>query len=528
MSRITRALISVSNKAGLIEFAQGLTALGVTLVSTGGTAKSLAAAGIAHLNVSEVTLFPEMLDGRVKTLHPAIHGGILADRSKPEHMETISQHGIPPIDLVVVNLYPFSQTVARPGVSFTEAIENIDIGGPSMVRSAAKNQDAVAVVVSPDDYSDVLLEMQQSGGEVTPLRRRQLAAKAFTHTAAYDAAISAYLVRQLADGGEEQFPQALSLALTKVQDLRYGENPHQQAAFYRSASGTGAGIASAKKLNGKELSFNNIYDLDAAYRLAQDLAVEGSAAAVVVKHTNPCGASLASSLAEAFQKARAGDPISAFGGILATTKTIDAATADLITGKNTFFEAIIAPGYDEDALRILTEKKQWGKNLILLESSDKQNTSNEEYDLKHVRDGFLVQTPDVQQTSEVDLMTVTRREPSPDEVQDLLLAWKIVKHVKSNAIVLVKEGQMVGVGAGQMNRVQSVRLATEQAGDKAQGAVLASDAFFPFEDGPEAAGKAGVRAIIQPGGSKKDADTIAMADTYNIAMVFAGSRHFRH
>ena len=528
MSRITRALVSVSDKAGLIDFAQGLSALGVDLVSTGGTAKALAGAGIPHVNVSDVTQFPEMLDGRVKTLHPAIHGGILADRSKPEHMATIAEHGINAIDLVVVNLYPFSQTVAKADVGFAEAIENIDIGGPSMVRSAAKNQDSVAVVVSPDDYPTVLEELQRNGVELSSHRRRQLATKAFSHTAAYDFAISTYLAKQLSDGEREQFPEAMTLSLTKVQDLRYGENPHQQAAFYRDTSNTGAGIASARKLNGKELSFNNIYDLDAAYRLAQDLAVEGSAAAVIIKHTNPCGAALAPTMAEAFEKARAGDPISAFGGILATTRPIDAATAELITGKKTYFEAVVAPGYSEEAFRLLTEKKQWGANLILLELPDNHIAPKGKLDFKRVSDGFLAQTPDTHQAKEDDLTLVTRRSPSVHEVQDLLLAWKIVKHVKSNAIVLVKNGQMIGVGAGQMNRVQSVRLATEQAGPQAQGAVLASDAFFPFADGPEAAGKAGVRAIIQPGGSKKDADTVAMADQHDIAMVLTGHRHFRH
>ena len=527
MSRITRALISVSDKTGLIDFARGLSALDVTLLSTGGTAKSLADAGIAHLNVSDVTQFPEMLDGRVKTLHPAIHGGILADRSKPEHMETIAAHGIQPIDLVVVNLYPFAQTVARPDVEFVEAIENIDIGGPSMVRSAAKNQAAVTVVVSPNDYALVLDEMQRSGGALSSSTRRRLAAEAFAHTAAYDGAIATYLGKQLSDTTEERFPPMMTLSLTKVQDLRYGENPHQQAAFYREDEPGADGIAAARKLHGKELSFNNIYDLNAAYSLIQDLAVDGMAAAAIIKHTNPCGASLAPTLAEAFRKARAGDPISAFGGILATSQPIDAATAELITGKNTFFEAIIAPGYDGEALRVLTEKKQWGANLILLEMPGTGRTAPG-LDFKRVNDGFLVQTADTQQARARDLETVTRRTPSPDEVEDLLFAWKVVKHIKSNAIVIVKDRQIVGVGAGQMNRVQSVRLATEQAGEKAQGAALASDAFFPFSDGPEAAGKAGVTAIIQPGGSKKDADSIGMADTYNIAMVVTGNRHFRH
>ncbi len=527
MSRITRALVSVSDKTGLIDFARALSALGVTLISTGGTAKALTDAGIANTNVSDVTQFPEMLDGRVKTLHPAIHGGLLADRSKPEHMQTIAAHGIQPIDLVIVNLYPFAQTVARPDVSFEEAIENIDIGGPSMVRSAAKNQAAVAVVVSPEDYETVLSEMQEKGGALSEATRRRLAATAFAHTAAYDTAIASYLNNRLTGETQGAFPETLRLSLTKVQDLRYGENPHQKAAFYRDDSVAASGIASARKLHGKELSFNNIYDLNAAYALVEDLEIPGQAAAAIIKHTNPCGAALAPTLAEAFRKARAGDPISAFGGILATSETIDAATAELITGKNTFFEAIIAPGYDAEAFRILTEKKQWGANLILLDLPRSERAS-EGWDFKRVSDGFLVQSEDVKGIDVGGLETVTRRSPSLEETQDLLFAWKIVKHVKSNAIVIVKDRQIVGVGAGQMNRVQSVRLATEQAGEKAQGAVLASDAFFPFADGPEAAGKAGVTAIIQPGGSKKDADSIVMADAYNIAMVMTGNRHFRH
>ncbi len=526
MTRISRALLSVSNKTGLIPFAQGLAALGVELISTGGTAKTLSEAGLTIKNVSDVTQFPEMLDGRVKTLHPAVHGGILADRSKPEHMETIAAHGITPIDLVVVNLYPFAQTVAKPGVTREEAIENIDIGGPSMVRSAAKNHASVAVVVSPEDYDAVLGELRQSGGVLSQETRDRLAARAFQKTAEYDTAIAAYLSAGTAAEGRA-FPETLSLALTKAQDLRYGENPHQKAAFYRDSQGDAVGVATAVKLHGKELSFNNIYDLNAAFDLVREFSEDTNAAAAIIKHTNPCGMALAPTLAEAFQRARSGDPISAFGGILATSRPIDAATAELITGKNTFFEAIIAPGYATDAFNILTEKKQWGANLILLESTLPVRVE-EGLDFKRIEGGMLVQTADVKTATALDVTTVTRRTPSESELRDLLFAWKIVKHVKSNAIVLVKNRQLIGVGAGQMNRVQSVRLAVEQAGEKAQGAVLASDAFFPFSDGPEAAGKAGVTAIIQPGGSKKDDESIAMADTYNMAMVVTGHRHFRH
>lgn len=530
MSRIARALLSVSDKTGLEEFARGLTALGIELLSTGGTAKALSEAGLPVTNVSDVTQFPEMLDGRVKTLHPNVHGGILADRSKPEHMATIAEHGIAPIDLVIVNLYPFAQTVAKPGVTREEAIENIDIGGPSMVRSAAKNHAAVAVVVDPADYGSVLEEMQNGDGGVSQATRDRLAAKAFAQTAAYDTAIAVYLADAPAPRaeGESQFPASLSLSFEKIQDLRYGENPHQQAAFYRESGANASGVATAKKLHGKELSFNNIYDLNAAFALIQEFAGEADAAAAIIKHTNPCGMALAPTLADAFKRARAGDPISAFGGILATSRPIDAATAELITGKNTFFEAVIAPGYDADAFNILTEKKAWGANLILLEAAPGEASGGLDWDLKRVSGGLLVQTPDTATQTAANLSTVSRREPERHELDDLLFAWKLVKHVKSNAIVLAKDRQLVGVGAGQMNRVQSVRLAVAQAGEKAQGAVLASDAFFPFPDGPEAAGKAGVTAIIQPGGSKKDDDTVAMADSYNMALVLTGVRHFRH
>ncbi len=526
MRRVERALLSVSDKTGLVDFARGLSDLGVELISTGGTATALSAAGLPIKGISEVTNFPEMLDGRVKTLHPFIHGGILADRTKPDHMETIASHGIKPIDMVVVNLYPFAQTVAKPDVTWEEAIENIDIGGPSMVRSAAKNHAAVAVVVSPDSYPAILDELQHNDGILSPETLRRLAGTAFAHTAAYDATIARYFAGH--GGTEATFPPLLSLTFDKVQDLRYGENPHQSAAFYRESSAVAGGVATAKKLHGKELSFNNIFDLNAAFNLVCEFAGEKDAAAAIIKHTNPCGLAVAPTLADAFQRARAGDPISAFGGILATTRPIDEATAELITGKNTFFEAIIAPGYDAAAYKILTEKKQWGANLILLESEPPKSDHVDSFDYKRVSGGLLVQTEDRKPIGRQDLTTVTRRGPEPKEMDDLLFAWKAVKHVKSNAIVIAKDRQIVGVGAGQMNRVQSVRLAVEQAGEKAKGAVLASDAFFPFSDGPEAAGEAGVVAIIQPGGSKKDPDTIEAADNYNIAMVFTGTRHFRH
>ena len=536
MEKITRALLSVSDKTGLLEFARGLNDLGIELVSTGGTAKSLSEAGLPILGISDITHFPEMLDGRVKTLHPAVHGALLADRSKPEHMDTIAEHGIVPIDLVVVNLYPFAQTIAKPGVAREEAVENIDIGGPSMIRSAAKNHASVAVVVSPDDYSAVLTELQRSGGSLSQARRSRLAAQAYAHTAAYDATITNYLALHLSEEDENEdknvetgqgFPDLLTLSFIKMQDLRYGENPHQKAAFYREPGASG-GLTSARKLNGKELSFNNIYDLNAAYNLIQEFSDQNTPAAAIIKHTNPCGAAIAKSLAEAFQKAREGDPISAFGGILAVNQRIDVETANLITGKNTFFEAIVAPGYEPEAFTVLTTKKQWGQNLILLEQPEIGVASSVEFDYKRVSGGLLVQTQDTQMVRPGETETVSERQATPQEMSDLMLAWKLVKHVKSNAIVLVKDKQLVGVGAGQMNRVQSVRLAVAQAGEKAKGAVLASDAFFPFPDGPEAALQAGVTAIIQPGGSKKDDDSIAIADQYGAAMVLTGQRHFRH
>jgi phosphoribosylaminoimidazolecarboxamide formyltransferase/IMP cyclohydrolase len=528
-----RALLSVSDKNGLIPFAQGLHRLGFEIISTGGTATALAAAGVDVLNISDVTGFPEMLEGRVKTLHPAVHGGILADRSKPQHMAKIDEQGIRPIDLVCVNLYPFAATVAKPGVTLAEAIENIDIGGPAMIRSAAKNHAGVLVVVSPDDYEPLLREMET--GQVTIETRRTLAAKAYAHTARYDAYISRWLADRFASeaGVEEpQFPREIALGFDRAQLCRYGENPHQVAAFYVSPGVTEPCVANAKQFNGKELSFNNIYDLNAAFETVKEFSEDERPAAVVIKHTNPCGAALGDTTAEAFRKAREGDPISAFGGILAVTRTMDVATAEEITGKNTFFEAIIAPGYEPAAIPILTERKKWGANLRLLDVGDlrgwREKTAATGMDFKRVVGGILMQTPDHRIVTEADLKVVTERAPTEDEIAELLFAWKIVRHVKSNAIVFTKGRQMLGVGAGQMNRVRSVRLAVEQAGEAAKGAVMASDAFFPFPDGPEAAAAAGITAIIQPGGSVKDADTIEVANRNGIAMVFTGIRHFLH
>ena len=528
-----RALLSVSDKTGLIPFAQGLVRYGFEIVSTGGTAKSLANAGIPVIGISDITQFPEMLEGRVKTLHPAVHGGLLADRSKPEHMETIAAHSIQPIDLVCVNLYPFAATVAKPDVSLEDAIENIDIGGPAMIRSAAKNHTGVIVVVQVADYDSILAEMDSNQGDVSLATRRKLAAKAYAHTGQYDAFISGWLEAKFSENDKTKlYPPEIAFGFHKAQDCRYGENPHQTAAFYVSPGITEPCVATAKQIHGKELSFNNIYDMNAALETVKEFSEEAQPAAVIIKHTNPCGAALGDTLAEAFRKAREGDPISAFGGILAVTRPIDVATADEITGKNTFFEAIIAPGFDADAIPILTEKKKWGANLRLLEVGDlcgwRDKAQSTGRDYKRVVGGLLVQDPDHKIITASDLQTVTEREPTPDELAEILFAWKVMRHAKSNAIVFTKNRQVLGVGAGQMNRVRSVKLAVEQAGENAQGAVMASDAFFPFPDGPEAAAQAGITAIIQPGGSVKDAETIAIANAHNIAMVFTGVRHFLH
>ena len=537
-----RALLSVSDKKGLMEFAAGLQALGFEIVSTGGTAQSLQAAGIPVLNVSDVTGFPEMLEGRVKTLHPGVHGGILADRRKSEHLDAIAGQNIQPIDLVCVNLYPFAATVARPDVTLEQAIENIDIGGPAMIRSAAKNHDSVMIVVDPADYAGLLTELQspENGvGETALATRRRLAAKAFAHTWQYDAHISVWLSQKFAEEAGETaaaFDNAFVLNYKKAQECRYGENPHQQAAFYvapnMKTENAEPTVANARQLHGKELSFNNLYDLNGALESVKEFSEEDRPAAVIIKHTNPCGAALADTLAEAFQKARLGDPISAFGGILAVTRTLDVATAEEITGKNTFFEAIIAPGYEPEAIPILTEKKAWGANLRLLEVGDlrgwREKAEATGMDFKRVTGGVLVQTPDHLVIGAEQLETVTERAPTNEEIAELLFAWKVVRHVKSNAIVFTKNRQVVGVGAGQMNRVRSVRLAVEQAGEQARGAVMASDAFFPFPDGPEAAAAAGITAIIQPGGSKKDPDTIEVCNRNGIAMVYTGVRHFLH
>lgn len=511
---VKRALISVSDKTGLIPFAQGLAELGVELVSTGGTARTLKEAGLAVTEVADVTGFPEILDGRVKTLHPRIHGGLLAVRNNDLHMEQLKEHDIQPIDLVVVNLYPFAQTISRPDVPYEEAIENIDIGGPSMVRAAAKNHAFVTIVVDAADYDTVLKELRENGAVSEELRRK-LAAKAFRHTAAYDALIASYLSEQAG----EPYPEKLTLTFEKVDELRYGENPHQRAAFYRKVLEERPSIAQAKQLHGKALSYNNINDADSALNLVREF---DQPAAVAIKHTNPCGVGIGPDLATAFQKAYDADPVSIFGGIVAVNRPLDRDVAEKMAAL--FLEVIIAPEFTPEALEVLTQKK----NVRLLQLDLNRSSSKAEELYRSVSGGLLVQDEDLGQIDKSKLQVVTKRAPSEEELEQMLFAWKVVKHVKSNAIVLAKDGQTIGVGAGQMNRVGAARIAIEQAKEKARGSVLASDAFFPMKDTVEEAAKAGITAIIQPGGSIRDQESIEEADRHGIAMVFTGMRHFKH
>ncbi|NMA90921.1 MAG: bifunctional phosphoribosylaminoimidazolecarboxamide formyltransferase/IMP cyclohydrolase [Amphibacillus sp.] len=506
-----RALLSVSDKTGLIDFAKGLIEAGFELISTGGTLSALQEAGLEVLPVSAVTNFEEILDGRVKTLHPMIHGGLLARRHLPEHQKQLEQFNITPIDLVAVNLYPFKETIAKPDITEQDAIENIDIGGPTMLRAAAKNFESVTVVVDPDDYQQVLDNLGTDSLEL----RKKLAAKVFRHTAHYDALIAEYFT-QLTD---EIDPEVLTLTYEKVDTLRYGENPHQSASFYKEAEIQGGSIAHAKQLNGKALSYNNIQDANAALEIVMEFSEQP--AAVAVKHMNPCGVGIGATIEEAFQKAYDADPISIFGGIIALNREVDLATAKKL--KDIFLEIIIAPSFEEEALALLSEKP----NLRLLETS----VEPDEFDSKKVvsvRGGLLVQNRDLGRIEADDLEVVTDNAPTDEQLEELLFAWKVVKHVKSNAIVVAKDNQTVGVGAGQMNRVGAAKIAFEQAGEKAIGAVLASDAFFPMPDTVEHAAKAGIKAIIQPGGSKRDQDSIEMCNKYGIAMVMTGMRHFKH
>ncbi|WP_191556474.1 bifunctional phosphoribosylaminoimidazolecarboxamide formyltransferase/IMP cyclohydrolase [Metabacillus idriensis] len=510
---IKRALVSVSNKEGIIPFVTELVEQGIEVISTGGTSSLLQQNGVKVTGISEVTGFPEIMDGRVKTLHPNIHGGLLAVRSNSDHMKQLEENSILPIDLVVVNLYPFKETISKQDVTFDDAIENIDIGGPTMLRSAAKNHQDVAVVVDPADYAEVL-EQIKSEKEVTLATKQKLAAKVFRHTASYDALIAEYLTNAV---GEED-PETVTYTFEKKQSLRYGENPHQNATFYKKPLASNVSIAEAVQVHGKELSYNNIKDADAALQIVREFK---QPAAVAVKHMNPCGVGTGETIFEAFTRAYEADPTSIFGGIIALNHEVDKETAHKL--HEIFLEIVIAPSFDEEALAILTSKK----NLRLL-TLDVLGAEKQDQQITSIHGGLLVQDEDTLSFDDAKITIPTKREPTEQEWEDLKLAWKVVKHVKSNAIVLTKNQMTVGVGAGQMNRVGAAKIAIEQAGALAEGSAMGSDAFFPMNDTVEAAAKAGVTAIIQPGGSIKDEDSIQKADEYGITMVFTGVRHFKH
>lgn len=517
MSKIKNVLISVSDKTDLVPFARGLKSLGAKIISTGGTARELRKAKIKCVDISEVTGFPEMLDGRVKTLHPKIHGGLLALRNSKQHMKTLKDHAIEPIDMVVVNLYPFEKTVENPKVKLEEAIENIDIGGPSMIRSASKNYQSVAVVTSPSQYKELLAELRKSGGNLSLETKAKLAREAFRLTSKYDGAIFNFLSKTA--NKEIIFPQVMNLGLEKIQDLRYGENPHQKAAFYRE-SGAKGGITELKQLNGKELSYNNIYDVEAAWNI---VTYFDEPTVAIIKHTNPCGVGQAEKIVHAYKKAYASDPISAYGSVIAANRMVDEEMAKAMEGL--FVEAIVAPEFDKNALRIFKKKQ----NLRVLEMGKTSMASETRgLDYKRVRGGFLVQDPDSLELTISDIKVVSKKQPTVAELEDLFFAWGVVKYVKSNAIVVAKGKQTLGVGAGQMSRVDLVEIALKKAGTLAKGAVLASDAYFPFRDNIDLAGKAGISAIMETGGSIRDPEVIAAANEHNLALVFTGRRHFRH
>jgi phosphoribosylaminoimidazolecarboxamide formyltransferase/IMP cyclohydrolase len=518
--KIHRAILSVTDKTGLVDFARKLSALGIELISTGGTAKLLRDSGIAVKDISDLTGFPEMLDGRVKTLHPKVHGGILHRRDDPRHVAAVQQHGIQPIDMAVVNLYAFEKTAAKPGVAFEELVENIDIGGPSMIRSAAKNFHDVAIVTSPADYDDIAAELQRENGALSKATKWRLAQKAFALTAAYDSTIATTLERISSDRDSFElqpeaaaFPSTLRVSLRKVLDLRYGENPHQKAAMY--SDGSGKGVANAHQLQGKELSYNNIVDLQAAWDLAQEF---DEPVCAIIKHTNPCGTATGKTLAEAYLRALECDPVSAFGGVIGVNRPVDLEAAEEM--HKLFLEVIAAPAFDEAAKAKFASKK----NLRLVEVAP----ANQKWVLKNVSGGMLVQDADTRALTDPDLRVVTKRPPTPEETRALLFAWKVCKHVKSNAIVYARDGQTVGVGAGQMSRVDSAKIGAMKAQLPLKGTVAASDAFFPFPDGVEEIAKAGATAIIQPGGSQRDPEVIAAADRLGLSMLFTGVRHFRH
>lgn len=514
MIKVKRALISVADKQGLFNLANYLDQMNVEIISTGGTATVLKEAGITVIPVSDITNFPEMLDGRVKTLHPKIHAGILAQRT-PEHLKQLEEHEIKPIDLVIVNLYPFAKTIAKPDVPMEEVIENIDIGGPTMIRAAAKNYNYVGVITSPERYEEVLMELKENDGCLSSELSYKLACEAFAHTAQYDSIIHQYLEKDL-------FPTTLNLSYQKIQSLRYGENPHQRASFYKNPQITIPGISNAKQLHGKELSYNNILDLDSALELVKEF--EEDFACVIIKHNTPCGVAVTNNQLMAYKFAYETDPTSAFGGIISFNQKVEKDTAEEIV--KTFIEAIIAPGFTKEALEILKTKK----DLRLLEVApwQKSLSSHTPLALRSIGGGLLIQDSDVKMLTPEDLKVVTKRQPTEQEIKAMLFGWKVVKHIKSNAIVLAKEDRTVGIGAGQMSRVDSVKIAIDKALTKTFGTIMASDAFFPFRDGIDLVSKVGVKAVIQPGGSIQDEEVIKAADEYDMAMIFTGIRHFRH
>jgi len=517
---IKRALISVSDKQGLADFARGLTAAGVEIYSTGGTRKKLEAEGIPVKGVSEYTGFPEMMDGRLKTLHPAVAGGILCRHDNPDDLKSLAEHGIVTFELVVANLYPFAATIAREGVSMDEAIEQIDIGGPTMVRAASKNYAFTTIATSTAQYPEILEQIAANGSTKFELRRK-LAGEAFAHTAQYDRTIADYFAGQTAEG---PFPGTISTVLRRKAVLRYGENPHQQAALYATSGSTGTNVVNAEQLHGKGLSYNNLLDLDSELAIVRGF---DEPAASVIKHNNPCGAAVAGTIAEALGKGMAGDPLSAFGSVIGLNRTVDAATAKVLTEPGMFIEAIVAPDFDEEAVKILTTEPKWKANVRLMKVGP-IDSPGEPWALRHLDGGLLMQNADVLDDPEEDWKVVTDTKPSDEQMADLRFAWAMARYVKSNAIVLCKDRMLLGAGAGQMSRVDSVEISIKKAGDRAPGSALGSDAFFPFPDSIDTAADAGVAALIQPGGSRNDDDVIAACNKHNLAMVFTGRRHFKH
>ncbi|MBI4831394.1 MAG: bifunctional phosphoribosylaminoimidazolecarboxamide formyltransferase/IMP cyclohydrolase [Candidatus Lindowbacteria bacterium] len=523
-NRIQRALLSVSNKTGIVELARFLSGMGVEILSTGGTQKALDLADIPVRSVSDYTGFPEMMDGRVKTLHPKIHAGLLAIRDNLEHMQQVDRHGIELIDMVVVNLYPFRETISKGGIKLEDAVEQIDIGGPTMLRAAAKNYKDVVVIVNPTRYPQIIEDMKRGDGCISENLKFELACEVFEHTATYDRAIADYLALQRT-GSAEKYPKTLSVTLHKQADLRYGENPHQTAAFYVDPRAKEPSVSTAKVLHGSALSHNNILDLDAAIEMVKDFK---EPAAVIIKHTNPCGAGVGEDITEAYSHALLGDPVSAFGSIVGLNRHVDRKMAERIAQPRTFVEAIIAPSFDDGALGVLVNSQWWGENLRVLATGDLAHPRDGMPNMRRVVGGLLLQDFDAATYDKSQFKVVTKRAPTEEEMRDLLFAWVICKHVKSNAIVYAKGLTVFGVGAGQMSRVDSSMIAAHKADGRARGGVVASDAFFPFRDGIDAAARAGIQAAIQPGGSKKDDEVIHAANEHGMAMIFTGMRHFKH